>query len=126
MKPGFGRTAAHEERAHHTRWATAQMPVTFVAFDVLHLDSENLYARPLVEPKILRQAPCSTNPIEALNVRYRRGTSPTPAIRLRSALCNTPSCAALLIRLSTQPPGTWLRSPFAPSVRRSSYETTAA
>ena len=37
-----GRTAA---------WAATQVPVTFVAFDLLHLDGEDLTGRPLVERK---------------------------------------------------------------------------
>jgi bifunctional non-homologous end joining protein LigD len=33
------------------RWAAAQVPVTFVAFDLLHLDGQDLSSRPLVERK---------------------------------------------------------------------------
>ncbi len=42
---------AHTGR--HARWAATQVPVTFVAFDLLHLDGVDLYARPLVERKVL-------------------------------------------------------------------------
>jgi bifunctional non-homologous end joining protein LigD len=35
------------------RWAATQVPVTFVAFDLLHLDGQDLTSRPLVERKQL-------------------------------------------------------------------------
>jgi bifunctional non-homologous end joining protein LigD len=35
------------------RWASREVPVTFVAFDLLHLDGEDLCTRPLVERKRL-------------------------------------------------------------------------
>jgi ATP-dependent DNA ligase len=35
------------------RWAATQIPVTFVAFDLLHLDGEDLCPRPLFERKEL-------------------------------------------------------------------------
>ena len=35
------------------RWAASQVPVTFVAFDLLHLDGEDLTGLPLVERKHL-------------------------------------------------------------------------
>jgi bifunctional non-homologous end joining protein LigD len=35
------------------RWAASQVPVTFVAFDLLHLDAEDLTGLPLVERKRL-------------------------------------------------------------------------
>ena len=34
-----------------TGWAAAEVPATFVAFDLLHLDGEDLTGRPLVERK---------------------------------------------------------------------------
>jgi bifunctional non-homologous end joining protein LigD len=44
-------------RVAHTgrmaRWVARELPVTFVAFDLLHLDGEDLCARPLVERKRL-------------------------------------------------------------------------
>jgi len=42
---------AHTGR--HARRAATQTPVTFVAFDLLHLDDEDLCAKPLVERKVL-------------------------------------------------------------------------
>src|SRR5204863_10081988 len=33
------------------RWAASQVPVTFVAFDLLHLDGQDLTGHPLVERK---------------------------------------------------------------------------
>jgi bifunctional non-homologous end joining protein LigD len=37
----------------HARWAATQIPVTFVAFDLLHLDCQDLTSAPLVERKQL-------------------------------------------------------------------------
>ena len=35
------------------RWAATQVPVTFIAFDLLHLDGQDLTGRPLAERKHL-------------------------------------------------------------------------
>jgi bifunctional non-homologous end joining protein LigD len=41
------------QTGRHARWAATQTPVTFVAVDLLHLDGNDLCARPLVERKVL-------------------------------------------------------------------------
>jgi bifunctional non-homologous end joining protein LigD len=35
------------------RWAAGEVPVTFIAFDLLHLDGQDLIGRPLVKRKRL-------------------------------------------------------------------------
>jgi bifunctional non-homologous end joining protein LigD len=48
---GLGPRMMHTGRM--ARWAARELPVTFVVFDLLHLDGEDLCGRPLVERKRL-------------------------------------------------------------------------
>jgi bifunctional non-homologous end joining protein LigD len=57
----------------HARWAAARVPVTFVAFDLLHLDGQDLYARPLAERKILLAGLRLIGPAWAKNGWYCEG-----------------------------------------------------
>ena len=64
-------------RMQHTgrmaRWAAASVPVTFVAFDLLHLDGEDLTGRPLVERKRLLDDLSLVGPAWATNGWYPDG-----------------------------------------------------
>ena len=51
-------------------WAATQVPVTFVAFDLLHLDGEDLTGRPLVERKRLLDDLHLVGPAWATNAWY--------------------------------------------------------
>src|ERR1700680_3304705 len=62
---------AHTGR--HARWAATQVPVTFVAFDLLHLDGEDLCGRPLVERKVLLDGLRLVGPAWATNGWYCDG-----------------------------------------------------
>jgi bifunctional non-homologous end joining protein LigD len=55
------------------RWAAAEVPVTFVAFDLLHLDGEDLTGRPLVERKRLLDDLRLVGPAWATNSCYPDG-----------------------------------------------------
>jgi bifunctional non-homologous end joining protein LigD len=54
----------------HARWAASQVPVTFVAFDLLHLDGEDLTDRPLVERKQILDELHLVGPAWAVNGWY--------------------------------------------------------
>ena len=55
------------------RWAATQTPVTFVAFDLRHLDGEDLTGRPLVERKSLLDELHLVGPAWATNGYYEDG-----------------------------------------------------
>jgi bifunctional non-homologous end joining protein LigD len=55
------------------RWAAREVPVTFVAFDLLHLDGEDLTCRPLVERKQLLDELQLVGPSWAVNGWYQDG-----------------------------------------------------
>jgi bifunctional non-homologous end joining protein LigD len=55
------------------RWAAASVPVTFVAFDLLHLDGQDLTGRPLVERKRLLDDLALVGPAWATNRWYPDG-----------------------------------------------------
>ena len=52
------------------RWAATQVPVTFVAFDLLYLEGEDLTGRPLVERKGLLDDLHLVGPAWAVNPWY--------------------------------------------------------
>jgi bifunctional non-homologous end joining protein LigD len=52
------------------RWAAREVPVTFVAFDLLHLDGEDLTGRPLLERKRLLDELHVVGPAWAVNGWY--------------------------------------------------------
>jgi bifunctional non-homologous end joining protein LigD len=64
-------------RLQHTgrmaRWAARELPVTLVAFDLLHLDGEDLCSRPLVERKRLVDELHLMGPAWAVNGWYDDG-----------------------------------------------------
>ena len=62
---------AHTGR--HARWAATQVPVTFVAFDLLHLAGDDLTGRPLVERKVLLDDLRLVGPAWATNGWYCDG-----------------------------------------------------
>jgi bifunctional non-homologous end joining protein LigD len=62
---------AHTGR--HVRWAAIEIAVTFVAFDLLHLDGADLTGRPLVERKQFLAGLCLVGPAWATNGGYCDG-----------------------------------------------------
>jgi bifunctional non-homologous end joining protein LigD len=62
---------AHTGR--HAPWAATQVPVTFVAFDLLHLGCDDLTGRPLVERKQLLDDLRLVGPAWATNGWYCDG-----------------------------------------------------
>jgi bifunctional non-homologous end joining protein LigD len=68
-----GRTAA---------WAASQVPVTFVAFDVLHLDGQDLTGLPLAGRKRRLDELHLVGPAWATNgLAHRRGRDAVPGLR---------------------------------------------
>jgi bifunctional non-homologous end joining protein LigD len=55
------------------RWAAREIPVAFVAFDLLHLDGEDLTYRPLVERKRLLDGLQLVGPAWAVNGSHSDG-----------------------------------------------------
>ncbi len=64
----IGPRMAHTGRM--ARWAATQVPITFVAFDLLHLDGEDLTGQPLVERKRLLDDLHLAGPAWATNTWY--------------------------------------------------------
>ena len=67
-------------RVSHTgrtaRWASTQIPATYVAFDLLHLDGEDLTGRPLLERERLPDELHLAGPARATNGWYSDGETP--------------------------------------------------
>ena len=70
-RPDFYAMATGMQHTGRTaRWAATQVPVTFVVFDLLHLDGEDLTGQPLLERKRLLDDLRLVGPAWATNTWY--------------------------------------------------------